>query len=174
MRNLLIVFACSLFLYGCGGSSDKTSENSSETVSSDISNIEISLGSNKWGMSLPKTWEKMKAFPNKGIIFLAREGTQNIAISNEKGFTENISERLLKTLQESLSMVEVVSQEGDGMIFRGKLTSTTPMREFHQKILAGPNKNKFLLVSCSQEVANLDKMNCPEILSSIQLAGELE
>jgi len=144
------------------------------TESSTQANIEISLGESIWNMSLPKTWEKMKSFPEKGIIFLARKGTQNIAISHEEGFTENIAERLMKTTKSSLSMVEEVSIATDYLIFRGKLSATTPMREFYQKVLVGPNNEKFLLVSCSQEVSNLEKLNCPDILASIYLTGEVE
>lgn len=174
MKKILTVFVVSLLLYGCGGSGDEaenTSKNS-ETATATESNIEISLGESVWNMTLPKTWEKLKAFPEKGVIFLAREGTQNIAISHEAGFTENISERLLKTLQDSLSMVEVLSEEGDTLIFRGKLSATTPMREFYQKVVPIAETGKFLLISCSQEVANLQTLNCPAILDSIYLIGE--
>jgi hypothetical protein len=125
-------------------------------------------------MALPKTWEKVSSQPEKGIIFLAREGTQNLAISHEKGFSDNLVENLLKTTKNSLSMVEEISQTNDSLIFRGKLSATTPMREFYQKILAGPNNEKFLLISCSQEIANLERLDCPEILDSIYPVAEAE
>ena len=173
MKKILAVFACSLILYGCG-SSDNTdnSAGNTQTESSTKANIEISLGKSVWNMSLPKTWEKMAAFPKKGIIFLAREGTQNIAISHEKGFSENLIENLFNTTKNSLSMVTEISRTENSLIFRGKLSATTPMREFYQKIFPVPNNDKFLLVSCSQEVASLDKLDCPDILDSIYLVGE--
>jgi hypothetical protein len=109
---------------------------------------------------------KLKAFPEKGIIFLARKGTQNIVITNEKGFTENIIERLFKTLKEDLPIVTEVFKDENSLIFRGKLSSTTPMREFYQKVSGLSDGDGFLLISCSEEVVNLDNLECSEILDS--------
>ncbi len=169
MKKLLIVFVCGLFLYGCGGSND--TENPANSVDTDVPNsqIAVSLGENKWLMSLPKTWEKIPAYPEKGVIFLARNGTQNIVITHEKGYSADIIEKLFQTNAKSLDIIEKLEQTEYSLIFRGKLSATTPMREFYQKILVGPQQEKFLLVSCSQEVANLDELNCPGILDSIAL-----
>ena len=168
MKKLLIVFVCGLFLYGCGGSNDtENPANSGDDVAS--SQIEVSLGENKWLMSLPKTWEKIPAYPQKGVIFLARNGTQNVVITHEKGYSPDIIEKLFQTNAKSLDIIEKLDQSEGSLIFRGKLSATTPMREFYQKVLPGPQQEKFLLVSCSQEVANLDELDCPDILDSIGL-----
>jgi len=173
MKKLLIVFVCGLFLYGCGGSSDtENPANSGDDVAS--SQIEVSLGENKWLMNLPANWEKIPAYPEKGVIFLARRGTQNLVITHEKGYTDNLIETLFQTTAKSLDIIEKLEQTEDSLIFRGKLSATTPMREFYQKILVGPQQKKFLLVSCSQEVANLDELDCPDILDSIALEEPIE
>ena len=123
MKNYITVFASLLLLCGCGIATD-SKENTGTEVRG---NVEISLGEVRWNMEIPETWEKLNPFPEKGIIFLAREGTQNIAISNEEGFTENISDRLLDTMKNNLSTVAEISRTDDVFIFRGKLASTTPL-----------------------------------------------
>ena len=163
MNKIFIVFVFSVFLFGCGGDNLITKGNGTGLLEN---NIEISLGTDKWRMELPDNWEKLKAFPEKGIIFLARKGTQNIVITNEKGFTENIIERLFKTLKEDLPIVTEVFKDENSLIFRGKLSSTTPMREFYQKVSGLSDGDGFLLISCSEEVVNLDNLECSEILDS--------
>ena len=165
----MLALSCLFFLAGCGNSDDATfpenPANSTETQSSAA--VRLALGSKKWTMSLPKTWEKVSPFPKKGVLFLAREGTQNIVITHERGFSPNLLDTLFETTKNSLDTIEKISQTDDSLIFRGKLSATTPMREFYQKVLIGPNSEKFLLISCSQEVSKLDKLDCPDILASI-------
>ncbi len=173
MKKIFLVLSCLIFLSGCG---TENSDESSANFSDDSQElpIELSLGERKWQMSLPKNWETVPAKPQKGIIFLARFGSQNLVISNEVGNDSDLIKTLLETTKKSLDMIEPISQTEDTLIFRGKLSATTPQREFYQKVLLGP-ENRYLLVSCSQEVVNLEKLDCPEILNSIYLKeGETE
>ena len=167
-KKIIISFFCTIILTGCGSSINEDFDNSS-AENNKYSGIEISLQNNKWNMDLPDTWTKQPSFPEKGIIFLARNGSQNLVISHEKDFSENITDRLIKTLKSSLSIIEEVSNNDGVLIFRGKLTVTTPMREFYQKASPIPGTNNFLLLSCSQEIKNIGTLDCPEIINSFVL-----
>ena len=166
MKKIFLLGCCLLLLSACSNSTENSAKNSPDD-NSGAKLVQIDLGNSSLSIKLPKSWEKLPPQPDKGIIFLSRSGTQNLVISNEKGYSENMVENLLQTTKNSLQNIEEISKTEDALIFRGKLSMTTPMREFYQKIFPDENQENFFLVSCSQEISKLDELDCPNILSSI-------
>ena len=130
-------------------------------------NAVIPLDGSDVGVFIPESWEKLKLpAGSDNVVLLARNGAQNFVMSLENGASTTDGISICDGAEKGFSPFEIILENESECRFRGKVSETTPMREFWQKIVKSPKSNTFLLASCSQEIHLGDMNDCSDIIYS--------
>lgn len=115
---------------------------------------------------LPEDWVILENDNEKGEIALAQKKDENLIIIQRYSDAENLPETLFKQAQNNFFFFKSVSFDKKGWVFQAKPSSTTPLREFYQKIYPIENSDIFLYASCSYEYSEEKDSDCKQIINS--------
>jgi hypothetical protein len=148
---------------------------STPTISPDSHNAVIPFGEEEVGIFIPPSWEKIR-HPSgaDGIILLARNGDENIAVSFEQSNELATGSSLCNGAAKGFSPFEQTFMDEENCFFSGHPSANTPLRHFWQKIVHMPNETNFLLASCSIEQQSPNNSSCPTILESFKILDKTE
>lgn len=147
-----------LFLMGCGDTANLDSENVP------AKNHFFTVENRNWHLTLPGDWEVLE--PQTQVPFLARKGSENIAILERDTTNQDPVEQIIKSAENQFFTYTLNQRKGNEWQFTGQPGPTNTPRTFWQKIIPIKETHKFLLGSCSQTAASPLGSNCSAILAN--------
>ena len=147
-----------LILVGCGGSDDLNSD-TIPTVKH-----EFIVDKRNWQITLPGDWEVLE--PENQVPFLARKGSENIAILERDITNTDPAEQIITSAENQFFAYTLNTRSGNEWQFTGQPGPTNTPRTFWQKIIPIQNTRKFLLGSCSQISDTPSGSSCAAIINS--------
>lgn len=159
----------SLALIGCGSSTTDGGDGSQR----------FGIGEMKWQLEIPENWEQEVVGEGSDAIILAHRADENFVIirqSSEESDSVRAFNAMRASAAEDLFWFEALTADEDDLTwsFRAKLSPTSPLQEFQQKIFFLPGTNEFLLGSCAFEVAFSAGSECEDILDSWKISVDKE
>lgn len=151
----LILF--SIFIFGC----DLNGFSSKKTLTE-----KFKIQNTIFEYKIPESWTKTKNKTEKGEIILAQKEDENLVILQRYSNSENLAKELFQQAKKNFFFFKSIKFEEKGWIFQAKPSSTTKLREFHQKIYPIKNSDIFLYASCSYEFSEEKESDCEEIINS--------
>lgn len=148
-----------LVLSGCGATSTGDVSNKATLQTHDFVHENRS-----WQIKVPSTWEVLS--PEKQVLFMARNGDQNIAILERDQGNKNPVEQIISSAKQQFFKFDLKDQSANAWKFVGQPGPTNTPRTFWQQIKTVPEARKFLLASCSQHEGSPTKSSCASILKS--------
>ncbi|MCK5460396.1 hypothetical protein KAI58_00225 [Candidatus Gracilibacteria bacterium] len=114
---------------------------------------------------LPKDWTILHDELNIKNILIAQKNDENFIIQ-QLGDTKTLSQTLYKEASKGFFYFHPISFSDELLVFQGKPSVNSPLREFHQKIIPIPNTEFFLYGSCSFEFMEGKTSDCKQIINS--------
>jgi hypothetical protein len=151
---LLLAFIIS----GCGANTEIGSEAAPPI------NHNFQVDNRDWRLTLPADWEVLE--PETQVPFLARKGSENIAILERDVTNTDPVEQIIKSAESQFFAFQLNNQDANQWEFTGQPGPTNTPRTFWQKIIPIQNTRKFLLGSCSQIAESPMGSECAAILNS--------
>lgn len=155
------IFAISFLLIGCGG--DANLESGGEPPETHT----FTFQGQAWQLTTPADWEILP--PERQVAFMARKGSQNIAILERDLVNQNPVEQIISSAQNQFFAFTLNNRDDARWQFTGQPGPTNTPRTFWQEIKTVPSARKFLLASCSQIRDFAESSTCPAILNSWRL-----
>ena len=146
-------------LLGCGGTTtpDLPSEATIDTKIIRYQDLD-------WQVQIPSTWNLLA--PQNQALLMAQNGDENLAILERSVTDIAPKEQILGSAKQQFFNFKMIAEKNNTWQFSGKLAVTSPERIFWQKVEMVPNKNTFLLASCSQHAGSPSESFCESILRS--------
>ncbi len=149
----------SFFLVACGNNNqDLNTENVPAKTHS------FTVENRNWEITIPGDWEILE--PETQVPFLARNGSENIAILERDLTNQDPAEQIINSAEQQFFAYTLNERDGNQWEFTGQPGPTNTPRTFWQEIMPLPNTRKFLLGSCSQIENSPLGSQCAAILNS--------